>query len=75
VKVATALTCCRAGVGLTVALLAVEFCGFYLHLFVLPVLGLPFTVVLTLLPALFGISAYQRALKAEQLKSDPPKAD
>lgn len=74
-KVATALTYCRAGVGVTVALLGVEFCSFYLHLFVLPVLGLPFTVVLTLAPALFGISVYQRALKAEQLKVDPPKAD
>jgi hypothetical protein len=75
VKVATALNCCRAGVGLTVAMLGVEFCSFYLHLFVLPVFGLPFLVVLTLAPALLGISLYQRALKAEQLKSDAPKAD
>jgi hypothetical protein len=68
VKVSTALTLCRIGVGLTVAMLAAQFCSFYLHLFVLPVLGLPFLIVLTLAPALAGISAYQRALKAEDAK-------
>ena len=73
--VATALTACRVGVGLTTAMFIAEFCSFYLHLFVLPVLGLPFTVALTLAPALLGISLYQRALKAEQLKTDPPKGD
>ena len=67
-KVSTALTLCRIGVGLTVAMLAAEFCSFYLHLFVLPVLGMPFLIVLTLAPALAGISVYQRALKAEEAK-------
>jgi hypothetical protein len=75
VTVATALTACRIGVGLTVAMFVAEFCSFYLHLFVLPVLGLPFMVVLTLAPALAGISLYQRALKAEQPKTDPPKGE
>ena len=74
-KLANALLACKIGVGATVALLVVEFCSFYLHLFVLPVLGLPFTVVLTLLPALFGISAYQRALKAEEAKPDAIKPE
>ena len=69
-KVATALMLCRVGVGITVAMLAVQFASFYLHLFVLPVLGLPFLVVLTLAPALAGVSVYSRALKAEQSKSD-----
>ncbi len=68
-KVATALMICRVGVGITVAVLAAEFASFYLHLFVLPVLGLPFLVVLTLAPSLAGISVYQRALKAEEIKS------
>jgi hypothetical protein len=61
---------CRMGVGVTVAVLAAEFASFYLHLFVLPVLGLPFLVVLTLGPALAGISVYQKALKAEEAKSE-----
>ena len=73
-KVSTALLICKIGVGLTVAMLGAEFCSFYLHLFVLPVLGLPFMVVLTLLPALLGISAYQRALKADAAR-DSVKAD
>lgn len=70
VKVATALVLCRVGVGITVAMLAVQFASFYLHMFVLPVLGLPFLVVFTLAPALAGVSVYSRALKAEQSKSD-----
>ncbi len=69
-KVATALMICRVGVGITVAVLATEFASFYLHLFVLPVLGLPFLLVLTLAPSLAGISVYQRALKAKELKSE-----
>ncbi len=69
-KVATALMICRVGVGVTCAMLAVEFASFYLHLFVLPVIGLPFLVVATLLPSLIGISIYQKALKAEETKPD-----
>ncbi len=69
-KLATALMICRVAVGVTVAMLAVEFASFYLHMFVLPVLGLPFLIVLTLAPALTGVSIYSKALKAEQAKSD-----
>jgi hypothetical protein len=56
---------CYAGVGITCAALAVEFAAFYLHMFVLPVLGLPFMIVLTLAPALLGVAVYQRALKSK----------
>jgi UPF0716 family protein affecting phage T7 exclusion len=73
VKVATALTLCRIGAGLTTAMLAVEFCAFYLHLFVLPVVGMPFTIVLTLAPSLAGISVYQRALKADASQAEKTK--
>ncbi len=69
-KVATALMICRIGVGVTCAMLAVEFASFYLHLFVLPALGVPFLVVATLLPSLITISIYQKALKAEETKPD-----
>lgn len=68
--VATALMICRIGVGVTCAMLAVEFASFYLHLFVLPALGVPFLVVATLLPSLITISIYQKALKAEETKPD-----
>jgi hypothetical protein len=65
VKVATALKFCCAGVAVTVAAVVAEFASFYLHLFVLPVLGLPVLLVLTLAPALCGVAIYQRALKSE----------
>ncbi len=74
-KLATALILRRIGVGVTMAMLTAQFCSFYLHLFVLPVLGLPFMVVLTLLPALFGISAYNRALKAEEAEAGQSKSE
>ncbi|HUO22229.1 MAG TPA: hypothetical protein VMU59_06905 [Caulobacteraceae bacterium] len=68
-KLSTAVTVRLVGVGLTVAMLAAEFCSFYLHLFVLPVVGMPFLIVATLAPALAGISIYNRTLKAEEAKA------
>lgn len=73
-NLATAFLVCKIGVGLTVVLLAAAFCSFALHLFVLPTFGLPFPMILMLLPALGGIALYQRALKAEAAK-DSVKAD
>ncbi len=63
--VATALKWCYAGVGLTLAALVVEFVGFRLHLFAITVVQMPFTIVLTLAPAIAGVATYQKALKAK----------
>jgi len=62
-KPATARLVCYLGVGLTLAAIAAEFASFYLHLFVLPVLGMFPLIVLTLAPALLGVAVYQRATK------------
>ena len=59
---AAALLICKLGVGLTVVLLGAAFCSFALHLFVLPTFGLPFPMILMLLPALAGVAFYQLSL-------------
>jgi hypothetical protein len=69
VKLSTALILRRMGAALSVTMFLVQCCSFYLHLFVLPTISLPFLLVATLLPALLGISAYNRALKAEETKA------